>query len=135
RALLEIVDRLSDSLAVDPALLLGVAEEEAVIADDVDEPWNPTRIFRDPAHRRIGEHTQVARTRDAQPGPDILARFARGQRRDLAAQPDPLLELLELGEVELGLQLRLTHEQNLEELVRRGLEVREQPDLFQRRGF
>ena len=105
-----------------------------MIADDVDEPWNPTRIFRDPVHRRIGEHIQVARARDAQPGPDILARFARGQRRDLAAQPDPLLELLELGEVELGLELRLTHEQDLQELVRRGLEVREQPDLFQRRG-
>src|SRR5207244_4946384 len=107
RALLEIVDRLSDNLAVNPALLIGVAEEEAVIADDIDEPWNPTRIFRDPVHRRISEHIQVARARDAQPGPDILERFARGQRRDLAAQPDPLLELLELGEVELGLELGL----------------------------
>ena len=36
--------------------------------------------------------------------------------------------------MKLGLELWLTHEQDLQELVRRGLEVREQPDLFQRRG-
>src|SRR2546422_7974816 len=36
--------------------------------------------------------------------------------------------------MELGLELRLAHQQDLEELGRRGLEVREQSDLFQRRG-
>src|SRR3989454_11718227 len=36
--------------------------------------------------------------------------------------------------MELGLELRLAHQQDLQELGRRGLEVREQSDLFQRRG-
>ena len=43
-------------------------------------------------------------------------------------------ELLQLREMELGLELRLAHQQDLQELGRRGLEVREQSDLFQRRG-
>src|SRR5437660_7507707 len=73
-------------------------------------------------------------SRNAQPSPDVLAGFSQSERGDLAAQPDPLLELPKLGETELGFEFRLTHQQDLQQLIRRGLEVREQSDLFQRRG-
>src|SRR5437879_4606673 len=39
RAFLEVFDRLVDHVAIDPPFLVGVAEEEAVVTDGVDEPW------------------------------------------------------------------------------------------------
>src|SRR2546430_7595630 len=62
---------------IDPALLIGVREDEAVIADHVDEPRDPARIFGDPVHRWICEQTQVARAGDTKPSPDILTDFVQ----------------------------------------------------------
>src|SRR5256885_11217071 len=56
------------------------------------------RSLRDPLHGAVGEEAQVARAGDAKSGPDVLARLVSAQRRDLAAQLDSLLELLQLGE-------------------------------------
>src|SRR2546425_8185911 len=69
RTLLEVFDRLIDGIPIDPALLIGVSEQEAVIADAVDQPWYPAGVFRDPVHRWGGKQTQVARSRDPQPRP------------------------------------------------------------------
>src|SRR2546422_11129209 len=82
---------------IDPALLIGVREDEAVIADHVDEPWDPSRIFGDPVHRWICEQTQVARAGDTKPGPDILSDFVQSEGRNLAAQPDPRSEERRVG--------------------------------------
>ena len=112
-AVLQILDRPIHDRPIDPALRIGESEEKAVIAHDVDEPWNPTRVFRDAAHRGVGKQRQVTRARDAQPGPDVVADLVRSQGGDLAAQPDPLLELLQLGELEPGLELRLPDQQDL----------------------
>ena len=60
---------------------------------------------------------------------DLLGR----QRVDIALQLHPLAKLPELATVELGPELRLAHEQDLEQLVRSRLEVRQQPDLLERR--
>src|SRR2546426_2583017 len=133
RALLQIVDGLVDRGPIDSALLIGIREEQAMIADDADEPWDPPRVFADAVHRGIGEQPHVTCPRDAQSRPDIFAGFLRGQRGNLTAQADPLLELPELGETERVREFRLAHQQDLQELARRGLEVREQADLFQRR--
>src|ERR1700741_3701364 len=49
----EIFDGTIDEIAIDPALLLGVAEEQAVIADDVDEPGDAARVSGDPIQRGL----------------------------------------------------------------------------------
>src|SRR5437016_9144234 len=94
---------------LDSALLIGIREEQAMIADGADEPWDPPRVFADAVHRGIGEQPHVTCPRDAQSRPDIFAGFLRGQRGNLTAQADPLLELTELGETERLRELRLAH--------------------------
>src|SRR2546429_9504205 len=54
----------------------------------------------------------------------------RSQRGEATPQFDPLLELPKLWAVELRPQLWLAHEQNLQELLRRCLEVGKHADLF-----
>src|SRR5712691_10665584 len=53
-AFLQIFDRLADGGPIDSPLLIGVSKEEAVIAHNVDEPGNPTRILRDAVHCGVG---------------------------------------------------------------------------------
>src|SRR5262249_30081427 len=60
-----------------------------------------------------------------------LARFIMRQWTDGGLHTDPLPELTKLGQPELQLELRLTHEQDLQQLLGRRLEVREQPDLLE----
>jgi hypothetical protein len=132
-ALFQVLDGLIDGLPIDAALVIGVPEEEAVISEDVDDSWNPAGILSDPFDRGLVEQGHVARAGDPQPVADVLVGFLRGEGRDLAAQPDPLLELPELREIKLGLQLGLPHQQDLQEFAGGGLEVREQADLLQRR--
>src|SRR5260221_10349038 len=47
-ALLQVLDRLFHDVPLDPPLLLGIADEQAVIAHDVDKPWDPAGVLRDP---------------------------------------------------------------------------------------
>src|SRR4029453_19517399 len=103
RAFLQVLDRLIDDVPIDPALLVGIAEEEAVIADGVDESWNSTGIGRDSIHRRVGEQTQIARACNAESSADVGASLFQGHRWDLAAQPEHLLWLLPRGQIEAGL--------------------------------
>src|SRR5438067_1716788 len=92
----------------------------------------PAEIAR--ALRRIcssPEEVAVVGTRYAETGLDIIANLRMRQGRKAALQLDPLLELPKLGAVELLPQLRLAHEQDLQKLLGRRLEVGEQADPFE----
>ena len=134
RAFLQVLDRPIDGRPLDPALVVGVAEEKAMIGDGVDESRNTSGEFRQPVDGRVGEQRHVPRASDPQPVPEILTDLGRRQRRELAAQRDPLAELPQFGKGEPRPELRLPDQQDLQDLARRRLEVREQSDLLQRRG-
>jgi hypothetical protein len=71
--------------------------------------------------------------RDAQPvrdeGPDLLVR----QALEPVADRDALGDLAQRGVAELRLQLRLTDQDDLEELLRGGFQVRDQPKAVEKR--
>src|SRR6185503_17905647 len=100
-ALLEVFDGLVDDTAVDPPLAVGVAGQQAVIAHDVDDARRALAVLGDPLDRGVGEDPGVARPRDTEAMPDVQARLLGRQRPDVAAQTDALLELAQLGHVEL----------------------------------
>ena len=58
----------------------------------------------------------VGRPRDAEAVADVVARLLGRQRPDVAAQPDALPELAQLGQCELVPQLGLADQQDLQEL-------------------
>src|SRR5215813_7923164 len=130
---LEIVHRLVDDSAIDPPDLVGVSDEQAVVAERVDDTWNPARVLGDTGNRRVGEEPEICRSGDAKSRADVVTRFFRGQGQDAAAKPDALLELAQLGAIQLVQELWLSDEENLQQLLRIGLEVREEPDLLE--GF
>src|SRR6266850_1180741 len=79
RALLEVLDRTIDDLPIDAPFLVGVSEKQAVIANGIDEAWDPARVRRDLVDRWLAEQVQVASARDPQPGSDVRADLLRGQ--------------------------------------------------------
>src|SRR5262245_25996565 len=62
-ARLEILDGLLDDVAIDALPLVGIPDEQAVIADDVDEPRDPVGVRRDALGRRVREELEVRRAR------------------------------------------------------------------------
>ncbi len=66
---------------------------------------------------------------------DVARGLEPVQRREVVADRDPLAELAQPLLVELLAQLRLSDENDLEELALIGLEVREQADLLEQLGF
>src|SRR5215472_5712474 len=130
---LEVVHRLVDDPAIDTPDLVGVSDQQAVVAERVDETRDPARALGDAGDRRVGEEPEVCRPGDAKSRADVVPRFFRGQGQDAAAKTDALLELAQLRLIQLVQELRLPNEKNLQQLLRIGLEIREEPDLLE--GF
>src|SRR5438445_2833553 len=124
--------RFFHEVGFDPSLLIGVADDEAVIAQDIHQARDPAGVIRDPLDRAGGEDPEIARAGDAEPEIDVLAGLLRRERTDAEPQGDPLLELPHLRQPKLGPELGLPDQQNLEELRGGRFEVREQPNLFER---
>src|SRR5262249_60972663 len=124
--ILEVLDGLVNDPAIDTPDLVGVADEEAMVAERVDDTRDPARVSGYAGDRRVGEEPEVACPGDAKSRADVVPRFLHGQRQETAAKTDALLELAQLGSIQLVEELRLSDEQNLQELLRVGLEVREE---------
>src|SRR2546430_1420580 len=127
----ERLDGLVDDIDVDPPSLVGVADDEAVVAQDVHAARDPARVGGDSVLRPTAEEVEVARARHAETSLDIVADLRARQRGQTALQLDALLQLSERWARELRPQLRLAHEHDLEQLLRRRLEVGEHADLFE----
>ena len=97
--MLKILDGLLDDLAIDPANLIGIADDQAVVADRVDKARDPSGVFGDPHDRRIREKPEVRGAGDPEPRADVLAGLCRCQREDPAAEANALLELAQLGPI------------------------------------
>src|SRR5262245_59789726 len=129
--LLEILDGFEDDVSIDAMALVGIPDEQTMIADDVNESRDPAGIGSDAFGRRIREQLEVRGARFPEPALDVLAHLVIGQRTDRGLHTDSLPELAKLGQLQLQLELRLTHEQDLQQLLGRRLEIREQPDLLE----
>ena len=77
----------------------------------------------DQRERPRGERDRTGSSRDRQPMPDIGRGSLRLERLQLEADGDALIELAELGAFEQFVQVQLTDENDLEELLLVGLEV------------
>src|SRR5436190_168947 len=134
-AFFQVLDGLLDDRPVDPPLAEGVARDQAVIADHVDDARDAARVLGDALDGPVFEQPEVASARDAQAVADVVPDLVARQRMDRAAQRDALLELAQTRQLELRLQLGLTDQHDLQQLLARGLEVRQQADLLENRGL
>ena len=69
---------------------------------------------------------------DGQAMTHVGARLVGAQRIELPAYADPLTELTQAALVELAIEFGLTEQQDLDQLVATGLEIREESNLFER---
>src|SRR5215468_10269146 len=102
-----------------------------MVAERIDETRDPAGVLGDTSDRRVGEESEVCRSRDAKAHADVVPRFLSGQRQNPTAQTDALLELTQLWTIQLVQELWLPDEKNLQQLLPVRLEVREKPDLLE----
>src|SRR5687767_12993209 len=104
--------------------------EQRTVRDHVDDAWHAAREPVQFALRARGE--QVAgRTGDARAMTHIRDRLALLQRLEVIAAGDALRELAQLRPCQHLAQLRLPDQDDLQQLLRRGLEVGEQAHLLE----
>ena len=113
-------------------LFLRERAEQRAIADHVDDARNAVAQPMHFAQRRAGENFAGRGARDLQPMIHIRGRFGARQRVEVIAAGDALGELAQLDARQHFAQLGLTDQDDLQQLLRRGLEVREQPHLLER---
>src|SRR5262245_27320370 len=111
--------------------LVSVADEQAMVAERIDEARDSAGVLGDASDRCVGEEPEVCRSRDAKSHADVVPRFLRSQGQNAAAKTDALLELAQLWTIQLVQKLWLPDEKNLQQLLTLGLDVREEPALLE----
>src|SRR3989442_15766915 len=82
-------DGLVDDVDPDPTPLVGVPDDEAVIAQNVDASRDPARVLGDPGLSPVAEEVENARARHTEAGLDIVAGLLGRQRGEAALQLGP----------------------------------------------
>ena len=70
---MERLDGLVDDVDVDPPPLVGVANDQAVVAQNVHAARDSPRVGRNPVLRPVAEELEVAAARNTEPDLDIVA--------------------------------------------------------------
>jgi hypothetical protein len=100
-----------------------------------DQVHEPRHAACEAVHETDGRSREDARRaaarRDVETVAHVGRRLARRERPHVPAQRDPLVQLHQLGVQQQRAELRLPHEHHAEQLLRRRLEVREQPELLE----
>ena len=113
--------------------LLGVGAEQSAIAAHVDDARDARRQAKQLVQRRRREN--LARgTGDAQSMTHVFMRLVLRERIQVIASRDALGELAKVGSIQELAQLRLADQDDLQELVSRRLQVREQAHLLEHVG-
>ncbi len=105
--------------------------EERAIGEHVHDAGDASREPVQLTQRGRGERLAGGSRRNAQAMTHVLPGLTRRQRTKPPAYADPLLELPEVGRLEHVVELRLPQQDDLDQLRRFGLEVREQADLLE----
>ena len=114
-------------------LILGVGAEQGAIADDVDDARHAAA---QPVHfaQRGAREDLAAGAGHAQPVAHVGKRVLARQRLQVEARGDALRQLAQVVAPQQLAQLRLADQDDLQQLLRLGLEIGEQAHLFQHFG-
>src|SRR5438105_7361195 len=109
----------------------GECREQCGVAEDVDDARDPMAQLCD-ARERIGREDVARRGAGLlEAGPDVERHLRRRERAEANAERDALPELAEARIGEDRVELGLAREHDLEDLLARRLEVREQAQLLE----
>ena len=106
--------------------------EQCLVREDVDAPREALGGFGDDRERLLAEEVGAVVARRAQPEIHVLADVAARERREREAMGDALLQLAHVGQAQVAVELGLPEEDDLQQLVGAGLEVREKAHFLER---
>ena len=109
----------------------GVGGEQGLVGQYVDPPHKAARAAGEPPYRPPREQPHALITTGPQAGGEVFGHLLRREGREVKAVGDALLELADAGSGQRLVQLGLPEHHDLEELLVLGLEVAQEPDLFQ----
>src|SRR5260221_5158891 len=107
------------------------SREQCLVADGVHQPRNSLAIIINPPESGLGKVRSTFRAGNLKPMLDVTADFISAERRQVIADGYSLAQLLEAGIVQAIAQLRLAHQDNLQELAIVGFEIRQQAHLLE----
>ena len=119
----EFFDGRASGAPVNHVLLLGVGNEEALVADGVDEPGDPFGAALNAPESKRGKGWVAVGPGDFEAVFDVLLGFRPRERVDVKPHGDSLMELAKIGLLQLGTELRLADEGNLEKFSIVRLEI------------
>src|SRR5579862_7682453 len=105
--------------------------EKGLVAHGVDEPRHALRIAVNASNRPRAEVRPAVSAGDLQPVADVALGIGARQGLEVVADSDALPELAEIPGVQFLAQLGLADQDDLKELSLIGLEVGEEPHLFE----
>jgi len=106
-----------------------------MLAENVDHAGNALGIDVDAAYRLGLKYGITIGSGDAKSLADIAVSLFQRERGCPAADGDALAKLTEFVTLELDLELRLTREDDLQELLARGFEIQKKPDFLKGGGI
>ena len=77
RARVQLLPGFLHDVGLDPTSLLGIPDEQAMIAEEVDHSWHAARVPGDRADCSVREDAVIARARDAKAPLNVLPSLAR----------------------------------------------------------
>src|ERR1022692_109873 len=107
------------------------SSEQKVIANGVDEPWNPLRTELNLFHERAGKDSLLFEASARHTGIHVGDGIRQVEAAEQAAQGDALLELAELRGFQLAVQLGLARDDDLEQLSAAVFQIAEEANFFQ----
>src|SRR5262249_35019407 len=132
----EFLNCLTHNLPADVAFFTCEADQECPMTQHIDEPGDTVRKAISKAEGGGCEGYRLAhRCRQAEAMAHVSSSFLGAQGSEMPAQRHPLIELREFWPGEYGAQLRLPHQNDLQEFHALGFQVRQQPQLFQHTRF
>jgi hypothetical protein len=133
RASIDLGRRLAHERAVDDGFLARIGAEQCTVRNDIDDARHAARKAVELALRPGRE--EVARCAgDARAVAEVGERLVLPERLEVVAAGDALRELAQILPRQDFAQFRLADQDDLQQLLRRGLEIREQAHLLEHVG-
>src|SRR4030095_5215624 len=127
----EVAAYLSDEARLHRPLLSGKAAEKRVVCQDVDRTGDAAGVLVNENHRLAGEQPCGIAAGGADASRNVADRLLHGERPQLAAKRNALLQLAEGRIVQPRGDFRLPGNYERQKRLRRHLDVRQQTDLVE----
>ena len=132
-AAIDLAGRLAHQRRRHFARFLGIGAEQRTVAGHIDHARNARR---QPVHlaQRRGREYFLGGAGDPQPVAHIALSFLARQGLQVISAGDSLRQLAQIGAVQQFAKFRLPDQNDLQQLLRGGLQIGQQPDLLQHLG-